>query len=327
MAFLARSCARLQWLHKSTRASFGDPLRVRSTDMAISLKPTMSKHFALSTRRSFASTPFQKVRETPQAERVTPPPKSKIPIPDYLPQNVSFTRHLASRPTPTLLYEGTSSNTYPIICYGVSGFSLAYCAWHLYDIFGVDHPGLGNMVRVFMGTTCLVMMGLGLYIGRNAQRLVKSLTAIPTQVKTGRGSGSRSVMLQIEKRKLMPLGQPKRVEVPLEDVSMTTSIAEARAAADASTRAMPTTESGMKRVEMLRRQEEEEDRMRAHQGKRSGKGLSGGVNSLLSSFRRLVSREGLVDLYVGRKQVWRLDVKDAWFLDNGLALERLFKAR
>ena len=51
-----------------------------------------------------------------------------------------------------------------------------------------------------------------------------------------------------------------------------------------------------------------------------------GLKSLWTFVRRIMSGDGFANVYIDGK-AWRLDVKDGWFLDNGMAVERLFHAR
>lgn len=345
MTNLLGPCARLQCLHLYARRYCSDLRKIHNTCPAPS---GAWQHTRFPERRHFTSCFTVRAHQPPPVKRGVAPSKSKSKTPvtsvlsDYLPPRLASARTLAARKTPTHLFQASSSNVYPIACYAISGFSILYGVWNFYDAV-LTPSGVWRPLLVFMGLTCGLMIGLGLYIGRNATRLVRSLRVFSTHG-PGKGPDSKVLMLQIERKRLIPFGNAKVVIVNAEDAIITSKVSDAIQESETAYKTEPTIEAGKKRVERLQREAEAD-------GSKIGAGKAGtsSAGSFLSNFRRLVTREGMVDLRlrgnlwfysrkwlvdsrkmvgpkIGKKVFW-LDPKDAWFLERGLPLEKLLKER
>lgn len=320
---LPPQCAGLQLLHSIARMRIRQSLWLRKS-------PTLLLD---STRRHLSLSPALRASRSSKHSVSTP---SRVPPPPVLPNTTakppkpgdySLAKDLASRSIERTLYVGTESNTYPIACLGLSGFCISYGIYHFVDMFLLPHTGLAWFVNYAYGFVCVFVIGLGVWAGRSATHLVKSLRAVPVRSGSGSGPGSRGLMLRIEKRRLMPFFGSQFKDVPLDDAVLSVPVHEALRGAELLGQTAPTTETGRRRVEELRSREQrgQDPVGKAYPVRREGF-VTRNVNKLLLGLRRIVTREGFVSLYVG-KEVWRIDAGEGTFPDGGMAMERLLRQR
>jgi hypothetical protein len=70
-------------------------------------------------------------------------------------------KKLASKASPSILYESQSKSFYVVSCYGVGLFCTAWAGWNAYDNFlAPPLPALeiSDRVRIAMGITCVFML-------------------------------------------------------------------------------------------------------------------------------------------------------------------------
>lgn len=262
-----------------------------------------------------------------------------LKAPSYLPNHALYAQTLASKHSPTLLYEAPTSNIYAITCYGVSGFCMAYGVWHFYDALLTPHPGLWWVIPYFMGGVCIFTIGAGVYVAAGVRRLVKSVTAVPV---TNGSSGGRDLMIRLEARSMLPWVTGKVVEVSPEQLTLASRVALANETAETSLTSRRLDSHRARAEAELQRKKEREYEL-DHIMTKPFRDIGRGLNGFLSSVGRILLREGFVKMFVNGKQVWRMDAQFGWAMDNGtgklhlsmrntcliprLALDRLLKIR
>jgi len=275
-----------------------------------------------------------KLRPLQQPPRIIATPR---PILNHVPLHDSYARTLASKPSPTLLYLGPTSNTYIIVCYGLSAFCVSYGLWNLFDVCWRSHPGLwvkdNNIyyhdlkpqylllftnvcafqvvIPVFMGGVCVIMIGLGGYVGLSASRLLKSVTAVPVKG-VGAGQGS-DLILRFESRRILAVFPSKVMEYSPKDLRLAKRISTPKDI-DPTIRG-PQAQAKARRDMEAERSKEKAYEM-AHLWSAPFRHFARGVRKAIDTFSRVVSREGFVKIYIKGKS-WGIDAKTGWMLDEG----------
>lgn len=95
------------------------------------------------------------------SKSVKPEESASAALPSNLPAYESFAQHLASRQSPTILYQSDSHTWFIVSCYLVGGFCIAWAGinfWnqYLYPLEGTP-PSLSRMI----GVICIGMLALG----------------------------------------------------------------------------------------------------------------------------------------------------------------------
>lgn len=200
-----------------------------------------------------------------------------------------------------------------LTCYALSGFCIAYGAINFYQqIIAPRDTGLWWAIPVSIGGVSLLTAALGVRVALSARRLVKSVTAVP------RADGG--VVLRLEARTLLAvLGKGQVVEVPVSRARLSR-----RVAAEQARKPAHATEGGFAaRREAERKREREREYEMAHLWSAPFRHFASGARKAVASLQRLVLREGFVQILVDKRQVWRLDAKNGWAMDEGVALDRL----
>lgn len=94
---------------------------------------------------------------------VKPGKSASVALPSNLPAYQSFAQHLASRQSPTILYQSDSHTWFIVSCYLVGGFCIAWAGinfWnqYLYPLEGTP-PSLSRMMAVM----CVGVLALGFW--------------------------------------------------------------------------------------------------------------------------------------------------------------------
>jgi len=249
-----------------------------------------------------------KLRPPQPAPRIIATPR---PILNHVPLHDSYARTLASKPSPTLLYLGPTSNTYIIACYGLSAFCVSYGLWNFFDICLRPHPGLWVVIPVFMGGVCVIMIGLGGYVGLSASRLLKSVTAVPVKG-VGAGQGS-DLILRFEPRRMLDVFPSKVMECSPKDLRLAKRISILKDI-DPTIRG-PQAQAKARRDMEAERSKEKAYEM-AHLWSAPFRHFTRGVRKAIDTFSRVVSRDGFVRIYIKGKP-WGVDAKTGWMLDEG----------
>lgn len=202
-----------------------------------------------------------------------------------------------------------------LTCYALSGFCVAYGAFNFYDnILAPQHTGLWWAIPVSIGGISLMAIALGVRVAMSARRLVKTITAVPV-------AGNSPVHLRLEARTLLGgmLGRGAVVEVPLHRARLSR-----RVAGEVERKPLHASAGDFE----ARREEEERRRKAreyelAHLWSAPFRHFAAAGGRVVGALQRLVWRDGFVQVVVDGGQVWRVDAKAGWALDEGVALDRL----
>lgn len=309
----------------------------------------LSQHAQLA--RSFLPPRYFASKARPTSQSKIPikhsPPRTRTPAttttaaPPFLHANnthpiAPFAHTLATKPSPTLLYLAPTSNTYTLICLGVGALSTTYGIWHLYDAYFVPHPGLWWLIPHLMAGVSVFMIGVGVWIGLGARRLVGSLTAVPTHLA---GAQTQQLVLRMQTRRALPFLAPKMLDAPLSDVHLNALVAPIAAGVEMAPsgassfykdvsgsvgpgglqRRRPLPPGTLRRVQQAQQARERENET-------LWRTITGPPRKLLGAVwrgvGRVAAREGFATVRFAGKN-WKLDARDGWLLDEGVALDRL----
>lgn len=327
MKSLLRPCSNAQWLRFRPSALWNSSL-AQTPNGSLRLPSRLLQNVRCSARRSYA------VKQRPSTSssvirKSTPKPT------DYLPPSASYAAYLAARPSPTLLFQAPQSTSYAVACYGLGSFCIIYGAYNFYDAFLVPHPGLWLPIPYFMGGVCIFVFGAGIWVTLSARRLVRSIHALPLKaatrspVPTTRAATqdlARSLLVRIDLPPTIPfLSRAQSIDVRPDQLRLVQGIQLVRnpdleAAGGIANKRIDALEQADRRQADRAKELESLSNPFTHLPKQIGRGFTW----LAGSMRRIVSREGFVKILIDGK-TWRLDVRDGWVLDEGVALERLLR--
>ncbi|KAI9166704.1 hypothetical protein HJFPF1_02818 [Paramyrothecium foliicola] len=162
---------------------------------------------------------FQKTAAESIARRAKPPapsPKNnapRAPAQQAAPSRYAFIKSLASKSTPTTLYEGPSHFWFYFGCWS-SGLSIA--AWSLTTGPGVmNQPeGVPRWVGLAFGASYMLLMAMGFYLISKTPNIVKTIRLIPNAVNTGQPQ------LEVTVKRMFPFLTPKVVVANIDNVSL-----------------------------------------------------------------------------------------------------------
>ena len=260
---------------------------------------------------------------TPNQSRQSASRISKSSSANYLNPRTSYTRLLAARRSPTLLYQAPTTFAYPFACISIGSFCFAYGFYNFYDTFMIPHPGLPSFTPILMFLACSFMLGVGTLIGRNGFKLVKSITFVP-------GASQHDDMVRVQLRALRSLvGRSKEIKVSIADVKMPESFAEAigESMPGEMLQRHPGTEAGRRQALVDGKKQARESYLDY---------ISNPFKPIMNfmgrggiGIKRIAMRDGFLNIQLRndsrqKMKAYRMDARDGWFLDDGIALERLF---
>ena len=202
-------CFKWQATESSRTSMFGS--RPLESHLTLSWSDRCPQPRFLTSKKSASFPPAQYPRRAP-----------RIPSPAaYLPNNVLFAQTLASKTSPTLLYQASPSDVYAVTCYTTAGFLFAYSFYHFQDAVLTPHPGLWWVIPYLMGGVCISLVGAGVYVATGTRRLVKSITAVPLRAGS---EGGPTLLVRLEARRILPWGSGTVVELKPERLSLALSL-------------------------------------------------------------------------------------------------------
>ena len=165
-----------------------------------------------------------------------------------------------------------------------------------------------------MGGVCFSLVGAGVYVATGTRRLVKSITALPS--KAGSEGGS-TLLIRLEARRILPWGTGRVTEVESQRLSLASRVMLENADMNTDMNARGLNALQTRAAAEARRVQERAYDL-DHAATMPFRHMGSGLNKVLSSFRRILGREGFVKLFVDDKKVWRIDARMGWALDDGL---------
>jgi len=170
-----------------------------------------------------------------------------------------------------------------------------------------------------LGGVSVFMIGIGTWVGLGALRLVGSLSAVPARLAT-KSAGAEGIVVRMEPRKILPFLSTKPIECRLSELRLANRVTPMVKGDDMRGRMIGRAE----RRSMLEKKEEEREKMTL--GGVLVRPFGNLVRNMSGWIGRLVGREGFASLYVNGK-AWKIDARSGYLLDDGVALDRLLKAR
>lgn len=224
----------------------------------------------------------------------------------------AYIKQLAARGAPTTLYEAPShawmkfgSWSTAIFCFSYAGYTITF--------YTNPPAGLAWWVGPAYCAISVAFALVGTAFLLRTNGIVKSIRAIPAEP----ASQLARVNLEVAVKSTLPLVKPRLMVVPVADVALKSRIV---APAEFLTR----TEEAERKREEARRKEEKRKYEMAHLFSAPFRHAARGARSAFRGAAQLFTGTGFGTLKVGGS-TYRLDVTNAWMLDEGKALDRLVK--
>lgn len=295
---VARPCARQATSFTPSRSfRFLAPLRHSKNPP----RPALSKSFS----------PKQPVpKQTPSKQAPGKPTSAAAPA---LPGTAyAYIRQLAQRGAPTTLYEAPShawmkfgSWSTSLFCYCYGGYTLSF--------YLAPPPGLAWWVGPSYSVIAIAFALVGTMFLLRTNGIVRTIRALPE-------AGSHvtpRVNMEVTVKSTLPFARPKVLVVPCTDVALKSRIV-------ADPEFMTPLEKVQKKKEEAREKEARRKYEMAHLFSAPFRHAWKGSKSAVRGMRQLFTGNGFGSLKVGGEN-YRLDVTNAWMLDEGRALDRLVK--
>ncbi|OIW33453.1 hypothetical protein CONLIGDRAFT_628349 [Coniochaeta ligniaria NRRL 30616] len=289
----------------------------------------ISQHLFSTFRSLQASARPPTSKPSPPLAKPKPAPK---PIPSTTtrapPPSPAYAALLASKSTPTLLYEAPNQFWFTFSAFNAGAFCLSYVAVQYYTIFLNTPQGLAWWVPHGYAVICGFMAVIGFYWMRWPSRIVRSLSAVPIAPAKGGNGSPAGLQLEIATKRWVPFLPLKKTRYNLEEVHVPAPVASLVYAASGKAgleRLSPAEQLRLARIEEERkakaRQYEIDHIMTA-----PFRHFARGVKAAVRGMARALTREGFAKIRVKKSEL-KLDVKGGWFLDEGKALDRLIHAK
>ncbi|RFU81350.1 hypothetical protein TARUN_867 [Trichoderma arundinaceum] len=157
------------------------------------------------------------------SSQTSPPP---TPAASIAPSRYAFVKSLASKPTPTLLYEAPSHFWFYFGCWS-SGLSII--AWTvLTGPTAIQQPeGIPPWVGYTFGASYALLGSMGFYLISKTPNIVSSIRVLPPlqaagQVATRPGIATTTPQLEVRVKRMFPMLKPKVITTPLDNVALKT---------------------------------------------------------------------------------------------------------
>ncbi|KAF4991895.1 hypothetical protein FGRMN_7543 [Fusarium graminum] len=170
-----------------------------------------SRFFTTSLRR--AVEPTVKATRSPTASRAA----AAAAASQMAPSRYAFIKGLASKTTPTVLYEGPSHFWFYFGCW-TSGLSLI--AWTgLTAPYAVEQPeGVPKWIGVVFGVAYLLLASMGTFMITKTPNIVSKIRILPHNV--SKAVATTPVQMEVTVNRMVPMLKPKVVVAPLNDVTL-----------------------------------------------------------------------------------------------------------
>ncbi|KAH6610733.1 hypothetical protein Trco_000753 [Trichoderma cornu-damae] len=194
------------------------------------ISPAQSRFFTASLRLRASATPrtqpklSKNIKSRPAPSQTKPPPPPPASI---APSRYAFVKNLASKPTPTLLYEAPSHFWFYFGCWS-SGLSII--AWTvLTGPTAIQQPeGIPQWVGFTFGASYALLGSMGFYLISKTPNIVSSIRVLPPLQAAGQAAATRPGMatamprLEVRVKRMFPVLQPKVITAQLDSVALKT---------------------------------------------------------------------------------------------------------
>ena len=282
--------------------------------------PTLRTFQSSAFRR--AAAPQRPIRAVKTPAPARPAPNAaKAPLKNSNPSTYAFVKRLAQKNTPTILYEAPSHAWMKLGSWMTAIFCFTYAGYNI-TIYTSPPEGLSWWVGKSYSIIAIAMACMGTYWLLKSKNIIKTIRALPTTAQqiaaaTGPRSSVPPLNLEITVKRLLPLMRPKTLVVPYTETSM---LARVVAPAEHLT--------PVERIEKKRAEELEAEQKRkyelAHIWSAPFRHLGRGVRSAWRGLKQSLTGSGFATLKIQGDE-YKLDISNAWMLDDGKALERLIR--
>lgn len=186
----------------------------------------------LQSRAAAATSPIKTA-----AKKAAAPASKKAPLAEAkAPSSYALVKSLATKPTPTVLYEGPSHFWFYFGCW-TSGLTIL--TWTVYSapmIIFNQPEGVPQFVSWVYGVSYALLASMGFYLISKTPNIVSSIRVLPVaQAAKSAGAAApkksqppaasavappSSVLMEVTVKRMMPFLEPKVLTVPLEKVSL-----------------------------------------------------------------------------------------------------------
>ncbi|KAJ4268683.1 hypothetical protein NW762_002750 [Fusarium torreyae] len=133
------------------------------------------------------------------------------------PSRYAFMKSLATKPTPTILYDGPSHFWFYFGCW-TSGISLILWTG-LTAPHAVKQPeGVPQWVGLVFGTAYLLLASMGTFIITKTPNIVGQIRVLPA--KGSKAAASAPLQMEVTVKRMVPMLQPKVIITPLDQVTL-----------------------------------------------------------------------------------------------------------
>ncbi|RYP56876.1 hypothetical protein DL771_011518 [Monosporascus sp. 5C6A] len=295
---------------------------------------------SLTTGRSLRAKPSSKAKAT---AAITPRPAQPKPTQPSSPgaalarnlqaPQIGYAQNLASKSTPTILYEAAPQRAFLISSYAAGLFGVTAGGINLwFNVYNVP-DGTSFWVSYVFGAVGFMMAALGTRFAMMPASIVRSITLLPAaaaattaqSAKAGAGaaakatSAARPVLLEVKARRTSPFPfvPLKRMRVEPQQVVMKTRLFTPK------TEHSPYEKMAMKREEERRRKEAQQYE-RDHLMTAPFRHGAWAAGTIFAGIRQGLTGEGFVPIEVNGAK-YKLDVTGAYALEDGRALDRIVK--
>lgn len=251
----------------------------------------------------------------PPKQAPTQPAPAKQALRQALPGTAyAYIKQLAQRGGPTTLYEAPShfwmkfgSWSTALFCFAYGGYTLTF--------YLTPPEGLAWWVGPSYSVIALVFAGVGTVFLLRTSGIVKTVRALPRSA-TQAGAAPR-VDMEVTVKSTLPLVRPRVVVAPVADVALKSRIV-------APAEFMTPLEKVERKKEEARAKEATRRYEMAHLFSAPFRHAWRGAKSAVGGVRQLFTGSGFGTLKVDGKE-YRLDITNAWMLEEGRALDRLVR--
>ncbi|SPO01126.1 uncharacterized protein DNG_03873 [Cephalotrichum gorgonifer] len=262
--------------------------------------------------------------KTPAAPK-QPPPNARqraaaaptTPPAANAPTAYAYVRQLSQRSTTTTLYEAPSHAWMKFGSWSTALFCFGYGS---YTITFYTHPpeGLAWWVGPSYSVIAVAFVLVGTAFLMRTSGIVNTIRALPTRGGAAAQSSARPRLdLEVTVKSTVPFMPPRKMVVPYTDVAMKSRIVVP------AEYLRPSEQLDRKREGERAREEKRKYEM-THLLTAPFRHAFQGAKSAMGGIRQLFTGSGFGTLKVGETS-YKLDVTNAWMLDDGRALDRLVK--
>ncbi|RYP41166.1 hypothetical protein DL767_001170 [Monosporascus sp. MG133] len=314
---------------------------IQQSGRTTSRAPLQWTRRSLMTSRSLRAKPSSKAKATASTPKPSQPKPTQPSSPGaalarnlQAPQ-IGYAQNLASKSTPTILYEAAPQTAFLISSYAAGLFGVMAGGVNMwFNVYNVPE-GTSYWVSYVFGAVGFMMAALGARFAMMPASIVRSITVLPAaaattttaqSAKAGAGAAAkaapaaRPVLLEVRARRTSPFPfvPLKRMQVEPQQVVMKT-----RLFTPAKTEPSPYEKIVMKREEERRRKEAQQYE-RDHLMTAPFRDGARAAGTIFAGIRQGLTGEGFVPIEVNGEK-YKLDVTGAYALEDGRALDRIVK--